>query len=255
MIPQIYLLYGETMSHIIDSEPFYYEEASSQPVWIDAIMEEYQSIMNNDVWDIFMRPDGKFVVTYKWIYKIKHIVEGSIKKHKARFFSIGFSQVEGIDYEETFSPFSRYTSIWTIISLATSMGWRLHQMDVKTTFLNGEIEEEVYIEKLDGFVIRKQESHVCRLNKVLYGLKQTSRAWYERIDGHLMSFGFIKSIVNSNLYCNIVNGKSLILVLYVDHLFLMGIESLIYQCKYVLAYEFEMKDLGMMHYFLGIEVW
>jgi hypothetical protein len=96
--------------------------------------------------------------------------------------------VEGIDYEETFSPVARYTSIWMIISLATSMGWRVHQMDVKTTFLNGEIEEEVYIEQPDGFVIHEKESHVCRLKMALYGLKQP-RAWYARIDGHLMIFG------------------------------------------------------------------
>jgi hypothetical protein len=94
--------------------------------------------------------------------------------------------VEGIDYEETFAPVARYTSIQMIISLAVSMGWRLHQMDVKTTFLNGEIEEEVYIEQPDGFVIHEKESHVCRLKKALYGLKQAPRAWYARIDGYLM---------------------------------------------------------------------
>jgi hypothetical protein len=101
--------------------------------------------MKNDVWDIVLRPEGKSVVTSKWIYKIKHTVDRSIEKHKARFVARGFSQVEGIDYEETFSLVARYTSIRTIIALATSMGWRLLQMDVKTAFLNGEIEEEVYI--------------------------------------------------------------------------------------------------------------
>jgi hypothetical protein len=124
--------------------------------------------MKNDVWDIVLRPEGKSVVTSKWIYKIKHATDGSVEKYKARFVARGFSQVEGIDYEETFAPVARYISIRTIISLATSMGWRLHQMDVKTTFLNGEIEEEVYIEQPDGFVIHEQKSHVCRLKKALY---------------------------------------------------------------------------------------
>ena len=100
--------------------------------------------------------------------------------------------MEGIDYEETFAPVARYTSIRTIIALAASMGWKLHQMDVKTTFLNGEIEEEICIEKLDGFSIHEKESHLCRLKKALYGLKQTPRAWYERIDGNLMIFGLKK---------------------------------------------------------------
>jgi hypothetical protein len=114
------------MSHIIDFDPSCYEEAFSHQVWRDAMMEENQSIMNNDVWDIVMRPERKFVVTSKWIYKIKHPVDGSIEKHKARFVARGFSQVEGIDYEETFAHVARYTSIRTIISLASAMGWRLH---------------------------------------------------------------------------------------------------------------------------------
>jgi hypothetical protein len=218
-------------------------------------MEEYQSIMKNDVWDIVLRPEGKPVMTSKWIYKIKHIANGSIEKHKARFIARGFSQVEGIDYEETFSLVARYTSIQTIIALTKSMGWKLHHMDVKTTFLNGEIEKEIYIEQPDGFVIHEKESHVCRLKKALYGLKQAPRSWYVRIDGNLMRLGFNKSVVDPNLYYNILNGESLILVLYVDDLFLTGIESLVIECKYVLASEFEMKDLGMMHCFLGLEMW
>jgi hypothetical protein len=135
------------------------------------MMEEYQSIMKNDVWEIVLRPEGKSVVTSKWIYKIKHAADGNIEKYKARFVVRGFSQKEGVDYEETFSPVTRYTSIRTIISLASVMGWRLHQMDVKTTFLNGVIEEEVYIEQPQGFVIHGKESHVCILKKALYGLK------------------------------------------------------------------------------------
>jgi hypothetical protein len=112
--------------HIIDVKPSYYKEASSQLVWRDAMMEECQSIMKNDVWDIVLRPEEKFVVTSKWIYKIKHTTNGSIEKHKAIFVSRGFSQVEGIDYEDKFVHVARYTSIRTIISLAASMGWRLH---------------------------------------------------------------------------------------------------------------------------------
>jgi hypothetical protein len=121
--------------------------------------------------------------------------------------------VERIDYEETFSLVSRYTSIHTIISIATSMGWRLHQMDVKIVFLNGEIEEEVYIEQLDGFLIHEKESHVCSLKKSLYGLKQAPHAWYDNIDGYLIILGFIKSVVDPNLYYHIVGDEFLILVM------------------------------------------
>jgi hypothetical protein len=110
------------MSHIIDIESSCHGEAAGQQVWQDAMAEEYQSIMKNDVWDIVPRPEGKSVVTSKWIYKIKHAANGSVEKYKARFVARGFSQVEEIDYEETFAPVARYTSIRTIIALATSMG-------------------------------------------------------------------------------------------------------------------------------------
>ena len=123
-------------------------------------------------------------------------------------------------------------------------------MDVKTTFLNDEIEEEVYIEKPDGFVTHEKESHVCRLLKALYGLKQAPRAWYEKIDGYLMSLGINKSVVDPNLYYHIVGDDFFILVLYVDDLFLTGSESLVVECKRALASEFKMKDLGMVRYFL-----
>ena len=106
------------------------------------MIEEYISIMKNDVWEVVPRPTGKSVVTSRWLYKIKHVVDGSVK-YKARFVARGFTQKEGVDYDETFSPVARYTTIRTIVSLAAVFRWKLHQMDVKTTFLNGKIEEEV----------------------------------------------------------------------------------------------------------------
>ena len=110
------------------------------------MLNDYQLIMKNDVWDVVPRPEGKFVVTSKWIYKIKHAADGSIEKYKARFMSRGFSQKEGIDYEETFAPVARYTSIRSVLALDAVMKWKIHQMDVKTAFLNGVVEEEVYVE-------------------------------------------------------------------------------------------------------------
>jgi hypothetical protein len=131
------------MSSIIDFESSSFEEAIGQQVWKDAMMEEYQSIMKNDVCNIVQRPKGKFVVTSKWIYKIKHVADGSIKKYKVRFVARGFSQKDGVDYDKTFSLVAKYTSIRVVISLDLIMGWRIHQMDVKTAFLDGVIEEEV----------------------------------------------------------------------------------------------------------------
>ena len=110
-------------------------------------MDEYHSIMKNDVWEIVSRREGKSMVTSRWLYKLKHVVDGSVEKYKARFVAQGFSQIEGVDYDETFVLVARYTSIRALISIAVKMGWKIHQMDVKTAFLNGIIQEEIYVEQ------------------------------------------------------------------------------------------------------------
>jgi hypothetical protein len=243
------------MCNLLDEEPRCFEEAIQKKEWTDAMIEEYQSIIKNDVWEIVPRPKSKDVVSSKWLFKIKHAADGSIGKYKERFVTRGFSQKEGIDYEDTFTPVAKYTSIRTIIALAANMKWKLHQMDVKTAFLNGVIEEEVYIEQPQGFEVEDRKSHVCRLKKALYGLKQAPRAWYGCIDSFLMSLGFNKSKEDSNLYFKIMENEPVILLLYLDDLFLTGEENIIVECKQRLAVEFEMKDLGLMHYFLGLEVW
>jgi hypothetical protein len=203
-------------------------------VWKDAMIEEYESILKNDVWEVLPRPQGKF---------------------KARFVAHGFSQKETINYDEISATVVRYTSIKVIISLASSFNWRLHQMDVKTVFLNGEVEQEVYIEQPEGFVIHGKESYVYKLEKNLYGLKQALRDWYGRIDSFLQILGFSKSIEDHDLYIKIVKNHPVLLVLYVDDFFLTGEEHLIAQTKRELSTKFEMKDLGLVHYFLGLEVW
>ena len=128
-------------------------------------------------------------------------------------------------------------------------------MDVNTTFLNGNIEEEVYIEQPEGFETFDRESHVCQLKRALYGLKRAPCAWYTKIDSYFTKLGFTKSEADANLYHIMVEGKPLMIVLYVDDLILTGDDQLIKSCKKDLAREFEMKDMGLMHYFLGMEVW
>ena len=134
------------MSKCIVTEPSSFEEVVEDPAWVDAMVEEYDSIVRNSAWEIVPRPEGKSVVGLRWIYKVKQAADESVEEYKARFFAQGFSQIEGIDYEETFALVARYSSIRTILALSVQMGWNSHQMGVKTAFLKGVIEEEVYIE-------------------------------------------------------------------------------------------------------------
>ena len=143
----------------------------------------------------------------KWIYKIKYAADGIIEKYKAIFVARGFSQKEGIDYEETFALVSRYTSIRSVLAFVAVMKWKIHQMDVKTAFLNGVVEEEVYMEQTVGFETHERESHVFRLKKSFYSLEQAPRTWYGRIDSFLSSLGFTKSKADSNLYYKVEDGN------------------------------------------------
>jgi hypothetical protein len=159
--PERYTGYMALMGECVVTEPSSFKEAVQQPVWVDAMVEEYDSIVRNSVWDVVPRPEDKSVVSSHWLYKVKQAADGSVEKHKARFVARGFSQVEGIDYDETFAPVARYSSIRSILALSAQMGWKIHQMDVKTTFLNGMIEEEVYIEQPEGFETFDHVSRMC----------------------------------------------------------------------------------------------
>jgi len=124
------------------------------------MVEEYNSIIWNNVWDVVPRPQGKSVVSSRWLYKVNQTTNDSVEKHKASFIARGFSQVEGINYDDTFSPVARYSSIRSMLALSAQIGWKIHQMDVKIIFLNGKIEEEVYIEQLEDFETFIM-SHMC----------------------------------------------------------------------------------------------
>jgi hypothetical protein len=174
--PKRFSNYMALMSELIEVEPSNFQEAYEQHVWRDAMMEEYSSIMKNDIWEVVLWPEGKSMIGSRWIYKIKHVADGKVDKFKARFVAKGFSQKEGIDFSETFAPVVRYSSIRAVISIAAKLGWQIHQMDVKTAFLNGVIEEEIYIEEPEEFEVHDRASHVCRLKRALYGLKQAPRA-------------------------------------------------------------------------------
>ncbi|KAL5731634.1 hypothetical protein ACHQM5_004343 [Ranunculus cassubicifolius] len=237
-------------------EPESFEVASRREEWKDAMKEEITMIEKNKTWELVERPKDKEVIGVKWVYKTKFNPDGSIQKHKARLVAKGYSQQPGIDYNETFAHVARHDTIRALIALAAQKGWKLYQLDVKSAFLNGELKEEVYVEQPQGFTDTQNEDKVFKLQKALYGLKQAPRAWYSRIDKYFTDTGFRRSKSEPTLYIKTQgNSSTLIVSLYVDDLIYTGNdETAIQGFKKDMMNAFEMNDLGVMHYFLGLEI-
>jgi hypothetical protein len=223
--------------------------------WKKAIDEEYASIMKHDTWDLVELPPDRRPVTCKWVFNVKQKADGSIDRYKARLVARGFTQAEGIDYHETFSPVVKMTSIRVLLAITAIRDLELHQMDVKTAFLNGSIEEEIYMTQPEGFIQPGKEHLVCKLNRALYGLKQAPRAWYQRIDSFLISVGFTRVDADYGMYVQWSGSTVCLIGLYVDDL-LLACNAMPYlqQIKQKLSDEFEMKDLGEAAYILGIRI-
>ena len=157
------------------------QEALSSSVsdeWMKAMNNEMKFMRTNQVWDLVDLPSGRKAIGNKWVLKIKHKVDESIERYKARLVAKGYTQKEGVDYEEIFSPIMRFASVRLILAIIANLNLELYQMDVKTAFLNGELDEEIYIDQSIGFVTKGQEHKVCKLKRSIYGLKQSSRHWY-----------------------------------------------------------------------------
>eukprot|EP00253_Pinus_taeda_P014026 PITA_14026 len=161
--------------------------------------EEYRSLLANDTWDLVLLSKGRELVRCKWVYRTKYGPDGKVDKHKGRLVPKGFSQVEGVDYTETFSPVAKMNSIHLVLSLSSSFKWGVHQMDVKSTFLHGDLHEEIYMGQPTRF-IQTDSSLVCRLKKSLYGLKQPRRAWYAKMDSFLLEIGFSRCHSDNTVY-------------------------------------------------------
>jgi hypothetical protein len=147
--------------------------------------KELDQIEKNDTWELFPRLKNKNVIDTKWVFCNKLNEDGQVKRNKARLVCKGYAQIEEIDFEETFALVARMEAISLLLAYAYSKNVKVHQMDVKSSFLNGELEEEVYIEQLEGFQLSENIDYVCKLKKALYGLKQDPRAWYSRLDKYL----------------------------------------------------------------------
>ncbi len=167
--------------------------------WEIAMQEKYDSLVVNNTWTLVPLPKGRKPISCKWVFKIKHGVDGKVERYKARLVARGFTQTFGVDYNETFAPIAMFVLIHYILALTSIENMKIHQMDVKTAFLNGDLEEEIYMEQLEGFT-QEGEHLMCKLHKSLYGLKQSPRAWNQKLDAFLKSMEFVRNDTNFSMY-------------------------------------------------------
>jgi Reverse transcriptase (RNA-dependent DNA polymerase) len=236
-------------------EPKHFQEALSQPVWREVMKEELRALEKNNTWVIVSLPKDKKPVGCKWIYKTKYNSDGTIERHKARLVAKGYTQIYGIDYHKTFAPVAKMNIVRILFSIAINNGWNLYQMDVKNVFLQGTLEEKVYMNLPPGHEREKDSNLACRLKKPIYGLKQSLRAWYEKLSLFLKSCGFTISSADNSLFTKHSNDNIIIVLVYVDDIIVIeNNQTDINLIKGQLKKNFDIKDLGILKYFLGIEV-
>lgn len=223
------------------------------PQWEQAIREEMDSLIKNDTWTLVKLPEGRKPISCKWVFKIKKSDNGQDDRYKARLVARGFSQRYGFDYSETYSPVAKLDTIRAVLAIANQDRWHVHQMDVRTAFLNGKITEEIYMIPPEGY--KQSDGSVCRLNRALYGLKQSSRSWNLRFDQFMMQLGFRRSINDPCLYVKEAGGLRIVLILYVDDILVAsGNIAMVEEVKQHFIDEFEMSDVGEVKSFLGMKV-
>ncbi|WVZ94220.1 hypothetical protein U9M48_040141 [Paspalum notatum var. saurae] len=249
------VLFCEHYSFVSCVEPTCVEEALADLDWIIAMQEELNNFARNEVWVLKERPKDKNIIGTKWVFRNKQDEHGVVVRNKARLVAKGFAQVEGLDFGETFAPVARFEAIRILLAYSSHHKIKLYQMDVKSAFLNGYINELVYVDQPPGFEDPRKPNHVYRLHKALYGLKQAPRAWYERLRDFLIMQGFKIGKVDMTLFTNDVNGDLFICQIYVDDIiFGCTNEKLSHEFGDMMSREFEMSMIGELNFFLGFQI-
>ncbi|GJZ15626.1 retrovirus-related pol polyprotein from transposon TNT 1-94 [Tanacetum coccineum] len=244
---------------IEDGEPSTLQEALNNPdasFWKEAMQEEIEALHKNKTWELVPLPGGRNPIGNKWVYKIKKNGDDQVERYRARLVVKGYAQKEGIDFNEIFSPVVRMTTIRVVLAMCATYDLHLEQLDVKTVFLHGNLEEEIYMLQPEGFKQKGKDNLVCRLNKSLYGLKQVSRCWYKRFDSFIRSLEYNRLHADPCAYFKrFGNDDFIILLLYVDDMLVAGPnKDRITKLKAQLAREFEMKYLGPANKILGMQI-
>jgi hypothetical protein len=237
-------------------EPQKVFEALENPDCVEAMHEELNNFKRNKVWSFVEKPkDCRNVIGTKWLFKNKQDVNGIVVRNKARFVAQGYSQVEGIDYGETYAPVALLKSICILLAYASHHNFKLQQMDMKSVFLNGPLRELVYVKQPPGFEDPHFPNHVYKLDKALYGLKQAPRAWYEHLKELLVDHGFEIGLIDPTLFTKKVNAELFICQIYVDDI-IFGSSNKIFNDEFakLMTKKFEMSMMGELKFLLGFEV-
>jgi hypothetical protein len=241
-------------SFVSSIEPYRVEDALRDSDWVMAMQEELNNFTRNEIWHLVPRPNQNVVDT-KWVFHNKQDEHGVVTRNKARLVAKGYSQVEGLDFGETYAPVARLESIRILLAYATYHGFKLYQMDVKSAFLNGPIKEEVYVEQPPGSEDSEYPNHVYKLSKALYGLKQAPRAWYECLRYFLITNGFKVGKVDPTLFTKTIAKDLFVCQIYVDDIIFGSTnKSTCEAFSRITIQKFEMSMMGELKYFLGFQV-
>ncbi|KAJ9545264.1 hypothetical protein OSB04_024971 [Centaurea solstitialis] len=243
------------VNFISENEPKEIDDALRDPAWVSAMQEELAEFIRNNVWLLVPRPRKRTIIGSKWIFRNKLDEIGTIIRNKARLVAQGYRQEEGNDYDETFAPVARLEAIRLFLAFAAHMNFKVYQMDIKNAFLNGKLNEEVYVAQPPGFVDPKFPDHVYKLNKALYGLKQAPRAWYDTLSTFLLSKGFVRGKIDSTLFLKKYPKHILLVQIYVDDIIFGSTNpKLCEKFELLMKSEYKMSMMGELTFFLGLQI-
>ena len=246
--------YALLTDKVASPEPRTLAEALKHPGWNAAMTEEMDNCKLTKTWSLVPHTPDMHVLGNRWIHRTKYNADGTVKSLRSQLVVQGCGQEEGVDYLETYNPVVRTSTVRIALHIATVFQWDIKQLDVANAFLHGDLNETVYMRQPSGFVDKTRSDHVCLLHKSLYGLKQSPRAWFDKFSTFLLEFGFVCSIKDPSLFIYAKGKNIILLLLYVDDMLLTGnCTDLLQKLLADLNNQFRMKDLGKMHYFLGIQ--
>ncbi|GJU54236.1 retrovirus-related pol polyprotein from transposon TNT 1-94 [Tanacetum coccineum] len=247
--------YSNFFCFISTIEPKDVKEALKDESWVVAMKEELNQFVANDVWELVPLPISQLVIGTKWVFRNKLDENGIVSKNKARLVAQRYNQQEGIGYDETYAPVARLESIRILLATACANDFKLYQMDVKSAFLNGFINEEVYVAQPPGFIDFQKPNHVYKLKKALYGLKQASKAWYDRLKAFLIKHEYSIGMVDNTLFTKKSKSHLIIIQIYVDDIiFGSTSQNLCDDFVKIMHDEFEISMMGELNFFLGLQI-